>query len=237
MFMRRDLMEIFCSKLPNRERYVVPNKKFSGIEQDDTSVMVTCAGGSVFKGDVLIGCDGVHSIPDQRQTRPGSEYRGIFGSSPRPEGISPCNVTETHDRDIVFMILCTDNTAYWLVADRKDKIDSQRYTSEDVLALVDKFRGRSVAPGGKVTFGDLWEARTKVPGPGMYDYTEGIAEQWYKGRVVIVGDAAHRAWLWPMFGDRFIINWNLSLMVKDSIKLEFVDEENLPVGMVRWKYA
>jgi 2-polyprenyl-6-methoxyphenol hydroxylase-like FAD-dependent oxidoreductase len=200
LFMRRDLMEVFYSKLPNRERYVVPNKKVSDIEQDDTSVMVTCADGSVFKGDVLIGCDGVHSIvrrlvfeqPDQQQTRLGSEYRGLFGSCPRPEGIAPCNITETHNRDVVFMILCTDDTAFWLVTNRKDKFDSQRYTSEDVQALVQKFRDHSVAPGGKVTFGHLWEARNKVPGPGMYDYNEGIAEQWCKGRVVIVGDAAHR---------------------------------------------
>jgi 2-polyprenyl-6-methoxyphenol hydroxylase-like FAD-dependent oxidoreductase len=46
-----------------------------------------------------------------------------------------------------------------------------------------------------------------------------------------------QAWLWPMVGDRFIINWNLSPMIKDSIKLDFVDEENLPVGTVKWKYA
>src|SRR3954468_13047290 len=99
LFIRRDLMETLYSKLPDRERYVLPAKKVSGIEQDDTSVTVTCADGSVFKGDVLVGCDGVHSAvrrlvfeqpaagrKAKTPPRLGSEYRGLFGSSPRPEG-------------------------------------------------------------------------------------------------------------------------------------------------------
>lgn len=45
-----------------------------------------------------------------------------------------------------------------------------------------------------------------------------------------------QAWVWPTFGDRFIVNWNLSPMIKESIKLNFVAEENLPVGKVKWKY-
>jgi 2-polyprenyl-6-methoxyphenol hydroxylase-like FAD-dependent oxidoreductase len=205
LFMRRNLMETLYSKLPDRERHVLPNKKVSGIEQDDTSVTVTCTDGSVFKGDILVGCDGVHSAVRRlvfeqpttgrnAKTSPplGSEYRGLFGSSPRPEGIAPCNITETHDRDIVFMILCTEGTAFWLITNRKDKFDSQRYTAEDIQTLVDKYKDHSVAPGAKVTFKDLWETRNTVPSPGMYDYNEGVAEQWSKGRVVIVGDAAHK---------------------------------------------
>jgi len=198
--MRRDLMNILYSKLPNGERHVLPNKKVSGIEQDDVSVTVTCVDGSVFKGDILIGCDGVHSVvrrlvveqANPPPPNPGSEYRGLFGSCPLPEGLAPCNIAETHDRDIVFMILCSHDTAFWLISNRKDKLDSQRYTAEDIQALVDKYKDHSVAPGAKVTFKDLWEARNTDPSPGMYDYNEGIAEKWYKGRVVIVGDAAHR---------------------------------------------
>lgn len=205
LFMRRDLMEILYSKLPDRERHVLPNKKVSSIEQDDASVTATCIDGSVFKGDILIGCDDVHSavrrLIFEQSTPPrlGSEYRGLFGSCPRPEGIAPCNITETHDRDIVFMILCTEDTAFWLITNRKDKFDSQRYTAEDIQALVDKYKDHSVAPGAKVTFKDLWEARNTLPSPGMYDYNEGIAEQWYKGRVVIVGDAAHRVGFFALF--------------------------------------
>lgn len=203
LFMRRDLMEVLYSKLPEREHRVLSNKKVTGVEQDDTSVTVTCADGSVFKGDVLVGCDGVHSavrhlVFEQRKAQPRappkSEYRGLFGSSPRPEGIAPCNITETHNEGIVFMILCTEDTAFWLITHRKhkDAPDRQKYSAEDIQVLVDEYKDHSVAPGAKITFGELWETRDTVPGPGMYDYVEGVAERWYNGRVAIVGDAAHR---------------------------------------------
>ncbi|KAK3303650.1 uncharacterized protein B0T15DRAFT_540893 [Chaetomium strumarium] len=324
LLMRRDLMEALYSKLPDSGLRVVPNKKVTGVEQDESSVTVTCADGSTFKGDVLIGCDGVHSAVrrfaleqpagESKRPLPKSGYRGLFGSCPRPDGLAPCNVTETHDTGIVFMILCTEDRAFWLITHRKEKPDGQKYSAEDIQALVDKYENHSVAPGGKVTFGDLWRTRDPVPGPGMYDYHEGVAERWYNGRVVIVGDAAHQMtpnlgqggnnsvedvaslinqlnalvkekpnpttaelegafarfqkerkgrvkfiagitgrytrwtswrdwpswfmqyWVWPLLGDRFIVNRLLSPMIRESIKLDFVEEKRLPPGKVAWKY-
>ncbi|KAK3389430.1 hypothetical protein B0H63DRAFT_427900 [Podospora didyma] len=325
LFMRRDLMEVLYSKLPGRERHIFPNKKIVDVKQDDSSVTVTCADGSVFNGDVLVGCDGVHSAvrgltfeasEDPKTRPPRAEYRGLFGSSPRPDGIPANNVTETHGKGIAFMILCTEDTAFWLITTRKEEgaSDSQKSSAEDIKALVGKYKDHSVAPGAKVTWGDLWQTRTTTPCPGMYDYHESVAERWYSGRVVIVGDAAHRmtpnlgqggnssiesvaslmnhlhalveekpnpstaeleeafasyqeerqaqvkfiagltgsytrwatwrnwlgwfmqSWMWPLLGDRFIVNWFLSPMIKDSIKLDFVEEKNLPAGKVLWKY-
>jgi 2-polyprenyl-6-methoxyphenol hydroxylase-like FAD-dependent oxidoreductase len=194
-------MEALYSRLPDGERRVLANKKVTSVEQDDSSVTVTCADGSTFRGDVLVGCDGVHSAvrrfaleqpTGESKPPPTCEYRGLFGSCPLPDGLAPCNITETHDTGIVFMILCSEDRAFWLITNRKDKPDSQKYTAEDIQALVDKYENHSVAPGGKVTFGDLWRARDTDPGPGMYDYHEAVAERWYNGRVVIVGDAAHQ---------------------------------------------
>ncbi|KAK3386147.1 heterokaryon incompatibility protein-domain-containing protein [Podospora didyma] len=114
LFMRRDLMKVLYSKLPGRERHIFPNKKIVDVKQDDSSVTVTCADGSAFKGDVLVGCDGVHSAvrgltfeaSEDPETRPPrAEYRGLFGSSPRPDGIPANNVTETHGKGIAFMLL------------------------------------------------------------------------------------------------------------------------------------
>ena len=187
LFMRRELMGVLYSKLPDRESRVLPNKKVIGVQQDDSSVTVTCADGSVFKGDVLVGCDGVHSAvrrfafkTRESEACSGAEYRGLFGSSPRPDGIPPCNITETHDSGIVFMILCTQDTAFWLITHLKEKgaPRNQKYSDEDIQALVDKYMDHSVAPGAKVTFGDLWRTRNSV-GPGMYDYQEDLAKRWY----------------------------------------------------------
>jgi 2-polyprenyl-6-methoxyphenol hydroxylase-like FAD-dependent oxidoreductase len=202
-FMRYEMMQILYSKLPDRERYVLPNKKVTVVKQDDSSVTVTCADGSVYEGDVLVGCDGVHSAVRRLAFEPttgkpdppfGSEYRGLFGSSPLPKGLPPCNITETHDSGILFTLLCSHDTAFWLVTELKDKNApaSQKYSEEDIQALVDKYKDHSVASGAAVTFGDIWQTRNLSPGPNMYDYNEGVAEQWYNGRVVTVGDSAHK---------------------------------------------
>ncbi|KAK3298730.1 uncharacterized protein B0H64DRAFT_386005 [Chaetomium fimeti] len=325
-FMRCEVMELLYSKLPNRERYVLPNKKVTAVKQDDSSVTVTCADGSVYEGDVLVGCDGVHSAvrrlafppsTEKPKAPPRSEYRGLFGSSPLPDGVPPCNLTETHDTNTAFTLLCTEKTAFWLVTDLKDKDAPAvgRYSEEDILALVDRCKDHSVAAGAAVTFGDLWRTRNLSPGPGMYDYNEGVAEKWHDGRAVIVGDAAHsmtpnigqggnnaiqsvasfvnhlravaqekpnpevadlekafagfqkerkapaefitgitgkytrwtsyrtwsgwfiQSWLWPLLGDRFVIDRLLSPVIKDSVKLDFVELKNPPAGRVPWTHA
>ncbi|KAM7208133.1 hypothetical protein V8F20_001413 [Naviculisporaceae sp. PSN 640] len=332
IFMRRDLMQVLYSNLPSKETRVLPNKKILSIDQDVSSVTVTCADGSKYTGDILIGCDGVHSTVQRlafpsdstskpNLTRPRSEYRGLFGSSPLPKGLAPACVTETHNKDIVFMILSTTDRAFWLVTDlkSKDAPDSVRkYSDKDIQELVDRYADHSVAVNGSVSFGDLWRTRYDPDGPsrpGLYDYLEGVAKRWYSGRVVIVGDAAHQmtpnlgqggnnaiedvaslvnqlhgllkivpsptpaeleaafaryqderenrvkktagltgkytqwtswrnwsgwfmlSWLWPLLGDRVVVNWLVSPMVKESIKLDFVEERDLPVGKVPWKFA
>ncbi|KAK3326007.1 hypothetical protein B0H66DRAFT_549915 [Apodospora peruviana] len=321
--MRRELMEILYSRLPDREKRVIASKEVVGIEQDDSSVTVTCADGSAHTGDILVGCDGVRSavrrsvMPEPPKSK--AEYRGLFGSSPLPAGLAPACITETHNSGIVFMILCSQDRAFWLITNVKDKgeSDSRKYSDQDIQALiVDKYQDHSVALDGNVTFGDLWRTRNVAGGgPGMYDYLEGFAERWYRQRVVLVGDAAHmmtpnlgqggnnsiedvaslvnqlhallrdnpspttaelegafaryqkqrekqvktiagitgnytrwtswrnwvgwfmQFWMWPLVGDGFVVNWLLSPMIRESIKLDFVEEKRLRVGKVAWKYT
>lgn len=45
-----------------------------------------------------------------------------------------------------------------------------------------------------------------------------------------------QSWMWPLVGDRFIVNRFLSPMIKESIKLDFVEEKHLPAGKVPWKH-
>jgi 2-polyprenyl-6-methoxyphenol hydroxylase-like FAD-dependent oxidoreductase len=43
-------------------------------------------------------------------------------------------------------------------------------------------------------------------------------------------------WIWPLVGDRFVVNRLLSPMIRESIKLDFLEENDLPGGKVPWKY-
>jgi len=193
-------MEVLYTRLPGRESRVLTNKKVVGLEEDVSCVTVRCADGSVFTGDMVIGCDGVHSAIRRFTAGEGgdamapsqSEYQGLFGYGPRLDGIPPCDLTEVHDKDVNFMILSTRDKSFWLVTHLKDEAASggRKYSAEDAQALADRYALHPVSWGGKVTFGDLW--RTRSPSnSGLYDLMEGVASRWYRGRVVTLGDAAH----------------------------------------------
>jgi len=346
VFLRREFMEVLYARLPGKESRVLTNKKVVGLTEDDSCVTVSCADGSVFTGDIVVGCDGVHSAVRGfafegagSKTPFKSEYRGLFGYGPRLDGVPPCDLTEVHDKDVNFMILSTHDKSFWLVTQLKDKAAPKggKYSAEDAQALAERYADHPVAWGGKVTFGDLWRTRSST-NTGLYDYMEGVAGRWYRGRVVTLGDAAHevrlesrdgqilgilgpgtnvacgqmtpnvgmagnnafesaasitnklhallrekpnpttddlqaafagyqkererraafctwlsgrycrwaswRTWygrqiqsrIFPLLGDRFLVTYLLSPWIRNSIKLNFVEEEHLPAGAVPWKY-
>ena len=171
-----------------------------GVEESDSGVKVTCEDGSVFSGDIVIACDGVHSPTRRRNIDEpaaearslAAEYRCIFGNSPRPDGVPPNAMTEVHDSGLTFQVLSSEERSYWLLFAAKDKDEpkvSRRYSAEETEALAQRYVAHAVNEGGTVTFGELW--KTKSLGT-LYDLEEFLAPTWYKGRVVLVGDAAHK---------------------------------------------
>jgi FAD dependent monooxygenase len=40
-----------------------------------------------------------------------------------------------------------------------------------------------------ITFGDLWKTKTRH---GLIAIEEGVLDKWHAGRIVLVGDAAHK---------------------------------------------
>jgi len=207
-FKRSDLIELLYNSLPDRERRVIPGKAVILVEQDDTGVKVSCQDGSVYEGDIVLGCDGVHSTirrlaiepqigsgsstTSSRATTPFKcKYRCMFGHSPRPEGLSSGEMLETHVQGRCFQIMSTEDRTYWLIYDEKDKSEPQerRYTQEDAQAFAQEWSAQGINEGGSITFGDLWQTRYHA---NVYDLEEGMAPKWYNGRVAILGDASHK---------------------------------------------
>lgn len=69
-------------------------KKTTKISETASEVSLTFADGSTASGDLLMGCDGIHSVTRLTHVEPGrtSTYSGVanaFGFAPRPEGLQP----------------------------------------------------------------------------------------------------------------------------------------------------
>lgn len=81
-------------------------------------------------------------------------------------------------------------TYFFLVEKLPKKIfagETPRYTDEDAKAFVDKHRNDVIIEG--CTFGDVFDNHTSF---GMTPLHEHAFDQWHYGRIITLGDAAHK---------------------------------------------
>lgn len=239
-FHRRELVEILYEKLPAevREQRLRVGRKVCGLEVDGEGVTVRCEDGTVERGSMVLGVDGVHSRTrglirelmvasrekeggdDRRCLPPGrpykAEYRCLWGTCPAPEACAPSSNAESHgpERSIMFMT-GRDGRSWFFLYEQLDEArdESQRYTADDLAEMAARFSQIRLLPG--LPFGDLWPTRTAC---GMADQLEGVLPQrhWHLpaahgGRVVLAGDAVHR--MTPNFG------WGFNSGVNDVCAL------------------
>lgn len=59
MFARAEFYEVLLSKIPAEKIHF--SKKVMSLEQNKEGVMIRCADGTTYHGDILVGADGAHS--------------------------------------------------------------------------------------------------------------------------------------------------------------------------------
>lgn len=163
---------------------------FSDIQQNDDNVTVSFTDGARGEYDLVVGADGVHS-----KTR-----RAIFGDEYQPQftgqGVWRYNVRRPAELDKA--VLCvgleggkcgaiplTQDTAYVLLVQAEP---GNPHHPEDRLA--DIFRERLAACTGMMA-----ELREQITDSSLVIYRPLEAllmpAPWYRGRVLLIGDAAH----------------------------------------------
>ncbi|OHF01697.1 FAD binding domain-containing protein [Colletotrichum orchidophilum] len=206
-FHRAHLIEALYNGLPEsaKARYLT-GKKLAGIVSTETGVTVSCEDGSSYHGSIVIGADGVHSAT-RRQMRklavaedPAREatwdavkpfktlYRCMWASFPRP---TECGQSyETHGTDSSAMYITGKDRGWIFLYEKLPEPTTERISFTD--AELEEFAGRfadwPVTDTLKVK--DVFQERFNAGGAGL---EEGLCENWsWNGRVVLVGDAAHK---------------------------------------------
>lgn len=212
-----------------------PHSGVAWFVESAEGVEVTTESGETFKGDVLLGADGVHShirrlLADKIEGTDAaaaqrmrecyvSTYHAIFATSrnlntkgelflpermvhnvyyPGFSGVSAAGV-----RDLVF----------WFLFVKSDQVtkspNAPRFTEEQTLATIDKYGDHNLGPG--YTFKDLWNSRVKA---NMVALEEGVLQtKWNSGgRVVLLGDAVHKATVNPGLGGNLAVEGVVHLM-------------------------
>lgn len=206
---RHDLTRVLYESLPSKtQNNIITSKKVEDVIPHEDGIEVTCTDGSSYKGSVVIGADGAHSLIRQRMRTRALEadatevneekpflttYRGFWLRMPTSDtGLQAGVTSETHGPDATTQLFSGPDTTVMGLYERLDSPTRgrARYTEDDQLALVERWGHLPLAPGGKLTLKEAFSRRTQS---GLVNLEEGVVKHWsWDGRIVLAGDAAHK---------------------------------------------
>ncbi|KAF3058925.1 hypothetical protein GL218_09588 [Daldinia childiae] len=201
-------IEALYQSLPDSAKARIKVKKHVfKVNVSDDGVVVECTDGTVERGSIVIGLDGVHSrvrqcmqameegraapsISETPKSPYVTTYRMVFGSIPIPPTL-PNNVNHECASGRVSTQLLTGNSLAWFgVYEALDKPTSERikYTEKDKEEAIQRWGHLYTAPGMRVrdVFG-LQDGNF-----GMINLEEGRVDKWYWNRIVLASDAIRK---------------------------------------------
>jgi 2-polyprenyl-6-methoxyphenol hydroxylase-like FAD-dependent oxidoreductase len=204
------LLYTLYQALPKDARHkILTDKKVSKIENRADGVVVYCTDGTAVDGTFVIGADGAHSTVrhfmrelaleadslEVNEAEPFlTSYQALwvrFATTSMPiykQGIA----VETHGFEIGTQCFCGEKSATIGVYKKlaKPTRTSKRYNKKDEAALIEEWGHLPLLKDAKFSLKDAYEARTDS---GLVNLEEGVLPHWsWNGRIVLVGDAAHK---------------------------------------------
>ncbi|KAJ5143331.1 uncharacterized protein N7515_002118 [Penicillium bovifimosum] len=205
---RQKVLEILFQTYPDKSK-IITNKRVSEVRLGDDCASVVTDDGSVFKGDLIVGADGIHSrirsemwrLADEikpglittreRQTLT-VEYACVFGiSHPIPGLQKGEHINRYGDKFCVITFHGKDGRVFWFIIQKLDRIynypNAPRYSPQDAVELCRELQGVTI--WRDITVSDLW--KTKIVA-SMTALEEGLFETWNFNRIVLLGDSVHK---------------------------------------------
>ncbi|KRD19970.1 FAD-dependent oxidoreductase [Streptomyces sp. Root264] len=186
---RADLQRILAEAVRGSGARVRLGTTVQSLEQDGTGVDVGFSDGTTGRYDLVVAADGLHSATRALigiSERPEPVGMGIWRvSAPRPKSVERTDLTYGGPCYIAGYTPTGQNTLYaYLVEPKRDRASLDPDTHADEM--------RRLAEG----YGGAWnEIRESITDPKKVNYTwftrHLVEGSWHRGRVVLVGDAAH----------------------------------------------
>ncbi|KAJ6157499.1 hypothetical protein N7470_005091 [Penicillium chermesinum] len=218
------------------------NSDVDRIEQLDGFVRVITKSGESFRGDIVVGADGVYSQVREEMWRIADKetggshcvplrnsitcsYKCIFGMSERPQG-TPNNATfyTFHDQHSYFCISGPEGKIYWFAFFKNDKTTVDRdipyYKADDAREQALKHVNEPLFNG--LRFGDLITRQSTAT---MVPVEEFVLDTNFYKRAILIGDSFHK--LNPLTGQGAACAIETATLLADHLK-EALDEGATP---------
>ncbi|KAK1142482.1 hypothetical protein N8T08_007844 [Aspergillus melleus] len=187
---RQILLDILYKHLGCDQGKVHLNKKVTRVEHLPIKVRVHCADDTVFEGDIAVGADGVRSKVRQEMWRymesiglknetekeknaMTSEYSCVFGISSATPGLTPGHSHRTYADGFSFLtIVGKHGRVFW---------------KEEIQQHVSPFLAKAIT--GDVKFSDVYGNAIVTTHLAL---EEACYRHWTMGRLVCIGDSAHK---------------------------------------------
>lgn len=199
LFERFQLVKLMLEALPDHQHNVRTSKSLKSIKEDRDGVTVTFEDGATEHGSIVIGADGVHSKVRQLLSEAGSGkieaapftsfFRGLYGHGRRTPSYRVGELIEKHHDGWSFQTFTDrDRTYYFIYEKLKEPTkERRRFTNAEAQEFAERYRHEKVL--GDATFGELWDNRDVG---NLRHLEQGVSRTWSQGRVVLVGDSAHK---------------------------------------------
>ncbi|KGO77075.1 Monooxygenase, FAD-binding [Penicillium italicum] len=204
---RSEFLRILYNGLPDKS-YLRLGCKVRDILDGIDGVEVVLDDGTVEKGDMVMGCDGVHSlvrnrmwdfanqklprvITTQEKTSIVTSWKCLVGMGPPAPELGEGGMTVVHNNGYSFLFLTQPDKLFFFVFFRLDKSftwpQRQRYTDADAEELAASVANHSLCE--TLVFGEIWKKRLRG---SLISLEEGILNHWSHGRIVLAGDSVHK---------------------------------------------
>ncbi|KAF9135809.1 hypothetical protein BG015_003218 [Linnemannia schmuckeri] len=261
LFARPELYNLLAKKTPSNKLHMA--KKIVAFEQDQDSVTVTLGDGTTARGDILVGADGAHSavrkhlykILNKQDLLPESDTKEMTKGYISLVGTTDALDTAKHpgvlreDSDVWGVIGDKDTPYTWFafavpgnklawnvvvqlgitpIADEQFKASD--WDTQQNQVMMDSIRHFKTPYG---TLGDLFDA-TPVDCVSKVFFEDKLFETWNHGRVVVIGDAAHK--LLPSLGAGAVNAMQDSVLLANHIyDIKPTNHENIKTALSEYK--
>ncbi|KAK4134625.1 FAD/NAD(P)-binding domain-containing protein [Trichocladium antarcticum] len=209
---RQNLLRVLYQNLKDPSR-ILTNKNVIDIKHDADAVTAICDDGSSFRGNMMIGADGVFSktrsklwelaAPDHQDLVNHdrncliADYNCLFGIAQDISSIlTPGDVDTSYNSGRCAVTIAAEGgKVYWFAQERLSHTHTlgnfPRYTDEDAEAFVARNGDIVLRPGPSgLRLADIWK---KTVSSRLVAIEEGKFKLWHWGRIACMGDSIHKS--------------------------------------------